>query len=106
MTKIDLLDEQKRLEALYSYNILDSDIEKDFDELTEMAAAICETPIALISFVDKDRQWFKSRHGINTAETDRCYSFCSYAIQHPQETHAGGRCTSRSSFQRQYSGNR
>ncbi|KQT18476.1 hypothetical protein ASG31_07080 [Chryseobacterium sp. Leaf404] len=76
-------DELKRLEALYSYHILDTDTEKDFDELTALAAAICDTPISLISFVDRDRQWFKSHYGLDARQTDRCHSFCSHAIQDP-----------------------
>ncbi len=77
--------EEKRLEALKSYNILDTDTEKDFDDLTALAAAICETPISLISFVDLDRQWFKSHHGLDARQTDRCHSFCSHAIQDPEQ---------------------
>lgn len=79
------MNEQKRLEALYSYDILDTDTEKDFDDLTALAAAICDTPISLISFVDKDRQWFKSHHGLDSRQTDRCHSFCSHAIKDPQQ---------------------
>ena len=79
------VNEQKRLEALYSYDILDTETEKDFDDLTALAAAICDTPISLISFVDTDRQWFKSHHGLDARQTDRCHSFCSHAIQDPEQ---------------------
>ncbi len=79
------INEQKRLEALYSYDVLDTDTEKDFDDLTALAAIICDTPISLISFVDKDRQWFKSHHGLDARQTDRCHSFCSHAIQNPEQ---------------------
>ncbi|WP_288376457.1 ATP-binding protein [uncultured Chryseobacterium sp.] len=85
MVDYNSMNEQKRLEALYSYDILDTDTEKDFDDLTALAAAICGTPICLISFVDKDRQWFKSHHGLDARQTDRCHSFCSHAIQYPQQ---------------------
>jgi len=60
MAEMNFLNEQKRLEALRSYRILDTDEEADYDDLTEIAAAICDAPIALISFVDNNRQWFKS----------------------------------------------
>lgn len=76
--------EQKRLAALHAYHILDTGQEKDYNELTELAAAICDVPIALISFVDKDRQWFKSHYGLQVNETDRCHSFCSHAIERPE----------------------
>lgn len=85
MEDYNSINEQKRLEALYSYDILDTDTEKDFDDLTALAAAICDTPISLISFVDKDRQWFKSHHGLDARQTDRCHSFCSHAIQDPEQ---------------------
>jgi len=72
--------EQERLESLQSYHILDTATEQDFDELTELASVICGTPIALISLVDKDRQWFKSVKGLPVSQTDRAYSFCAHAI--------------------------
>ena len=84
MSDINPSEEQKRLAALRSYHILDTASEQDFDDLTELAAAICNTPIALISLVDEDRQWFKSHHGIETRQTERCYSFCSHAIENPE----------------------
>jgi len=85
MAQMNFLNEQKRLEALRSYSILDTDEEADYDDLTEIAAAICDAPIALISFVDKDRQWFKSHYGLDVHQTDRCHSFCSHAIQDPEK---------------------
>lgn len=84
MPEINPSEEQKRLAALRSYHVLDTAAEKDFDDLTELAAAVCNTPIALISLVDEDRQWFKSHHGMEAQQTDRCYSFCSHAIEHPE----------------------
>jgi len=73
-------DEGRRLEALHSYAILDTPFEKDYDDLCRLAATICDVPIALISFVDRDRQWFKSFVGIETQEMSRDVSFCAHAI--------------------------
>lgn len=79
------LNELNRLAALRSYHILDTATEKDFDDLTELASAICDTPIALISLVDKDRQWFKSHKGTEITETHRDVSFCAHAINNPTD---------------------
>lgn len=76
-------DEKARLAALRSYRILDTDPELAFDDLTLLASQICNTPIALISLVDEDRQWFKSRVGLSTRETSRDIAFCAYAIRQP-----------------------
>ena len=75
--------EMRRLASLYGYDILDSEREGVFDELTELAASICDTPIALISLVDESRQWFKSRVGIDAAQTSRDVAFCAHAILQP-----------------------
>ncbi|NCD70134.1 ATP-binding protein [Mucilaginibacter agri] len=72
--------EQERLAALQSYQILDTEAEKDYDDLTTLASAICQVPIALISFVDDERQWFKSHHGLAASETPVEQSFCAHAI--------------------------
>jgi GAF domain-containing protein len=72
--------EKKRLNVLWQYEVLDTVPEEVFDDLTELAARICEAPMALISLVDEDRQWFKSKVGITISETSRDLSFCSYAI--------------------------
>ena len=74
------LEEQKRLEALYKYEILDTPEEKDFDRLSQLASLVCETPISLITLLDHDRQWFKSKNGLEINETPRNIAFCNHAI--------------------------
>lgn len=79
------MDEAARLAALRRYRILDTDPEQAFDDLTLLAAHICQAPIALITLIDTDRQWFKSRVGLSATETHRNVSFCTHAIQKPNE---------------------
>ena len=74
-------DEQGRLEALHSYAVLDTAPEQAFDEITAIVAELCGTPIALISFVDEHRQWFKSRFGLHATETPRSIAFCAHALE-------------------------
>jgi len=76
-------DEKKRLKVLWQYSVLDTVPEEIFDDLTELAANICEAPIALITLVDENRQWFKSKVGVSINETSRDISFCSHAITQP-----------------------
>ncbi len=75
--------EAARLAALRHYQILDTEPEVAFDDLTRLAAHICGTPIALISLVDEHRQWFKSRVGISITQTPLAVSFCAHAILEP-----------------------
>lgn len=75
------LDEGERLKALHRYRLLDTAADPAFDRITTLAAWIFETPIALISLVDLDGQWFKSTFGLDLQQTVRAVSFCSYAIR-------------------------
>ena len=77
-------DEQARLAALRRYRILDTEPEQRFDDLTLLASHICGTPIALITLIDADRQWFKSRVGVTIQETARNVAFCNDAIRRPE----------------------
>ena len=76
-------DESERLESLRSFGILDTDEEEAFDDLARLAAYVCHAPTALVTFVDSDRQWFKSRVGFSPRETTRDVSFCAHAILQP-----------------------
>jgi len=72
--------EEQRLAALQSYDIFDTENEKEYDDLTALASAICNVPISLITFINEDRQWFKSHHGTAITENQREISFCNHAI--------------------------
>jgi GAF domain-containing protein len=72
--------EAARLEALRQYQILDTPSEQAYDDFTLLASSICEVPIALISLVDAERQWFKSKVGLEVSETARNISFCGHTI--------------------------
>jgi len=74
------INEKERLQALESYNILDSVYEQEFDRLTKLASIICGVPISIISLITEDRQWFKSKIGLKDSETTREVSFCQYTI--------------------------
>lgn len=76
--------EAERIAALHRYGILDSPREQVYDDIVKLAKTISDVPIALISLVDKDRQWFKAEVGLGVTETKRCMSFCSHAIGQPE----------------------
>jgi PAS domain S-box-containing protein len=75
--------ETERLKALARYKILDTEAERSFDDITLLASHVCKTPIALISLVDENRQWFKSRLGMIESETHRDIAFCAHGILEP-----------------------
>jgi two-component sensor histidine kinase len=79
------LDEAERLQALRDLEILDTPPEPAFDDLTLLAAQICDTPMAMVSLVDEKRQWFKSKYGTSTSETARDAAFCAHTILHSDE---------------------
>lgn len=78
-------EDEKRLKELRSYDVLDTVSEKEYDDIAKLASIICDVPIALVSIVDKERQWFKANVGLPVAETHRQHSFCSHAILTPNE---------------------
>jgi diguanylate cyclase (GGDEF)-like protein len=75
--------EAERLNVLRNYGVLDTGPEQAFDDLTTLASAVCQAPMALITLVDEDRQWFKAREGVDLAETPREISFCAHTILQP-----------------------
>ncbi|WP_127845182.1 GAF domain-containing protein [Psychroflexus aestuariivivens] len=77
--------ENNRLEDLKSYKILDTNPEDELNELAEIASLTCNAPISLITFIDKDRQWFKAKIGLDIPETSRSHSFCQHTLNKPKE---------------------
>ena len=77
--------ETERLAALHSYDILDSLPEREYQDIVNLAAMICETPVAVVSLVDSERQWFKARIGLEDTQTERDIAFCAHALAQPDE---------------------
>lgn len=75
--------EAARLHALHRYGVLDTEVEEGFDRITALAARLLGVPIALVSLIDRDRQWFKSCVGLDVEGTPRSDSFCAHAIEQP-----------------------
>ena len=78
--------EQERLQHLYDHALLNTQPQTEFDDITELAALICKTPVSLVTLVDQHRQWFLSNRGLSINETSRSSSFCAHAILEPDRT--------------------
>ena len=83
----DLRLELERLDALRSYQVPETDSEQVFTDLAQLAAFVCGTPIAALSLIDGERQWFKARVGLEVAHAPREQAFCQYALHNPGEVH-------------------
>ncbi|HEX5805717.1 MAG TPA: diguanylate cyclase [Macromonas sp.] len=85
LTSRPLRDDWHRLEALRRYDVLDTPPERAFDDLAMLAGLVCEAPVAMVSLVDAERQWAKAVHGDAVRELPRAMSFCSHAIETPNQ---------------------
>jgi len=77
--------EEQRLKALYDFNILDSLYESEYDDIAKIASIICETPISFISLMDRDRQWYKAKLGLEVAQNKREIAICAHAMDDPHQ---------------------
>ena len=82
---LSAIDENRRLQDLRRYQILDTPPEQGYDDITELVAHVCQTPVALVTLIDRDRQWFKSKVGMDICEVSRDLAFCAYTILKPEE---------------------
>ena len=89
--------ERLRLQALQRYDVLDTAPEEAFDRITRLAKTVLQMPIVMVSLVDRDRQWFKSRQGIDLTQTPREISFCTHTIQNNEPLIIGKRMRIRAS---------
>ena len=83
MQPLDIVHDAARLAALDSYDILDTEAEPGFDGIVRLASTICDTPVALVSLIASDRQWFKARVGFEPCETEMGSSVCAHALVEP-----------------------
>lgn len=79
------MNDELRMRELMGYHILDTPPEKEFDEIAQIASTICNTPMALVTFIDSHRQWYKAKKGVNMNEVDRKDSFCLHTLNYPDE---------------------
>jgi len=79
------MQEEQRLQELLDYHVLDTNPEKDLDELAQIASAVCNTPMSLITFIDSHRQWYKAKKGVDANEVRRSDSFCQFLLDKPHD---------------------
>ena len=81
MAECNIHGEDARIAALHRYEVLDTQPEEAFDRITRLAKTVLQMPMVVVSLVDRDRQWFKSRQGVGATQTPRDISFCTHTIQ-------------------------
>ena len=77
--------EKRRQTVLDSYGIMDTPDERPYEDMTRLAAYICEAPSAMISFLDRERIWMKATYGVPDREAPRAISFCTHAVRTPDQ---------------------